>query len=259
MPAIFKSVPRICLLILLFLGLAACIEDSDSSDEGGSAPSSIIGKKLVQTITANDGRSTTISVGDTITYQFIDSTTILGAGDNVVPTTSWSYQRTGGNTAHVKLIYHGGASYTDEYLTFNTGTSGTFRTEGMAGSTPGEYSGTFRISDASSGDGGPDGGDDDDGNDRPCETNNTGTLTFWLSYADANSPVTVNVDALGSRSTTSYFAGSGPACGSTQSGAMTFTDIPATTYNYSAADSDNVTWSGSAPVETCGCTRVELY
>lgn len=256
------------LLLFLVLPITGCIDDEgDSSGGSGSAPSSVIGKKLVQTITENDGRPTTISVGSTITYQFIDSTTILGAGDNVVATTSWSYRRTGSNTAHVELIYQGGASYTDEYLTFNTETSGTFETEGMAGSTPGEYKGTFQISDISGGSssGGDDGDDDGDGDSgggdgtAVCETNNTGSLTFWISYSGFSGSVTTDVDGLGTRSTSSYFTGSGPECGSTQTGAMTFTDIPATTYDYNATDSGNVTWTGSVPVSTCGCSRVELF
>ena len=260
MPIHFKIIARMCLFSVLALALAACIEESDSSS-GGNAPSSIIGMKLVQTITANDGQSTTISVGDTITYQFIDSTTILGAGDNVVPTTSWSYRRTGSNSAHVELIYHGGASYTNEYLTFSSATRGTFETEGMAGSTPGEYSGTFQIYDID-GSVPDDGGGTDDGGDGgapACETNNTGTLTFWVSWTGATGTVTTTVDGHGSRSSSYHYTGSGPTCGSTETAAMTFTDIPATTHSYNASDGAGVTWTGTVPVSTCECFRVELY
>lgn len=257
MPKHFKIIGRMCFLSFLLLALTGCDEDNDSSS-GGHAPASIIGQKLVQTITANDGRETTISVGDTITYQFIDSTTILGAGDNVVATTSWSYSRTGANTPHVELVYHDGIPYSDEYLTFNTGTSGTFETEGMAGSQPGAYSGTFQISDVS-GSGSDDGGGNDDSDAAACETNNTGTLTFWVSYTGATGTVTTEVAGIGSRSSNYHYTGSGPACGSTETAAMTFEDIPATTHSYTASDDDGITWSGSVPIDTCGCSRVELY
>ena len=246
-----------CLLLLLALTLAACIEDSGSSDDG-AAPSSLIGKTMVQTITANDGRSTTISVGDTITYQFIDSTTILGAGDNVVPTTSWSYQRTGSNTARVELVYHGGISWSTDELTFSTASRGTFDTEANAGGTPGAYSGTFVISEQS-GAGGGDGGGGGSDNTPPCETNNTGTVTFWVSTSDVMGTVTVDVNGLGSRSSSYHYPGSGPVCGDTGTGPMTFTDVTATSYSYTAADESNISWGpASVTVPQCECVRVEL-
>lgn len=268
MPRYSKSVPRFCVILFMLAGLVGCMDDDEESGStaaGDTAPASFIGKKMVQEITGNDGRETTIGLGSTITYQFIDATTVLGEGDNVVPTTAWSYEKTGSNTARVRLEYHNGASYTNEYLTFNSDTRGIFETEGMAGSTPGEYNGTFVISDVSGGgtddgfgdDGsGGDGGDDDV---RACETNNTGTLTFWVSYSGMQGSVNLNVSGLGSRSTSNYFSGSGPECGSTQVGAMTFNDVPATNYDYSASDSGGVSWSSSVPVDPCVCSRVELF
>ncbi len=259
--------------LLAVLGVAACNSSSGGGGGGGAgstgsssagAPDSLIGLKLVQTITDSDGKPTTIPVGDTITYQFIDSQTILGEGMNTVPTTSWSYQVTSGNTATVQLNYVGGA--TEEKLTFTSDNGGTFHTTGALNSgTTAWYSGTFVVSgldggsgggsgDSSGGSGGTSGGD---GGTAPpaCETNQTGTLTFWVSNPTGGT-VHLTVSGLGSRSTSQYW-NSAPECGGTGTGYMTFTDVPAGSYPFNASD-DIGTWSGTANVNTCSCTNFEL-
>ena len=249
--------------------LTACLDSSDSSSgsSDAGAPHSIIGNKLVQTITANDGKPTTISVGDTITYQFIDRHTILGDGDHVVPTTSWSYTRHSGNRATVELVYHDGMAKTTDELDFSSSTRGTFSTVGNAGGTTGAYSGTFVVSSTSGGStggndgsGDSDGGGTDDGSSAPsCETNNTGTLSFWVSNSNTSGNVSLRVQGLGNRSTSTWFS-SRPTCGSTQQGVMTFSDVTATSYSYDANDQDGRTWGpGNVSVPRCGCMNVELY
>ena len=112
--------------------LTACGGEStsDSSTSSGSsasgAPSSIIGWKLVQRVVTNDGKSTTIKPGNSVTYSFIDARTILGAGLNTLPTTSWTYSASG-SSAIARLNYSVG--YSIERLTFSSATSGTYRSE----------------------------------------------------------------------------------------------------------------------------------
>lgn len=86
----------IALFSLLGLSLSGCgggDSDGDSSDT--RAPDSIIGYTLVQTIQETNVLVSTptsqfLQPGDTLTYRFIDSTTIQGEGFNVVPTLGWS-------------------------------------------------------------------------------------------------------------------------------------------------------------------------
>jgi hypothetical protein len=110
------------------------------------------------------------------------------------------------------------------------------------------------------GGGGGGGGDGGDPAPPPCEDNNTGTITFWVSNTEAVGRVDLNLQGVGTRSTSHHWTQGSPECGSTGTGTMTFTDIPAATYNFRAEDQDDPprVWEDSAPVNQCGCTSFEL-
>ncbi len=113
--------------------LQACLDEGggdspDYSSPGGSdvaALSSIIGYQMVQTVSqsGSDPGITVVQLGDTITYKFIDSTTIQGEGLNTYPTTSWSYT-TSGSVGAARLNYTNG--YSEEELTFTSSSGGTY-------------------------------------------------------------------------------------------------------------------------------------
>ena len=269
------SIYRIMAVLVLgssFL-LAGCL-DSDSSSGGSSsgdtAPSSIIGYKLVQTIDKAEvletsGTATFLDRGDTLTYQFIDSTTILGEGLHTVPTTGWGYTANG-NVADIWLQYTAGD--VEDRLSFTSENGGTFTgihtlyATAYHSQSRVRYTGTFRISGVDGGgSGGTDDSDDGSSTGSACETNNTGTLTAFVSNSQANGGVTLNVDGLGSRTTSHYFPSTAPSCGSTQTGVMTFSDVTAKSYSYSAHDQGpTMTWGpDSVTVPKCGCMLLELY
>jgi hypothetical protein len=140
-------------LVLPFL--AACggggdddLGDFGSSDTGATAPSSIVSKKLVETVTKNDGQTTTIAVGRTITYNFVDSRTVMGAGLATKLTDNFSYS-VNGNVATVKLVYPNGES--TDVLTFTSPNGGTYRSDlkFYASGQTNWHSGTFTVSNVS--------------------------------------------------------------------------------------------------------------
>lgn len=141
----------------LFLGLAlasmlaACggggeddLDFGTSGDSSTPAPSSFIGKKLVQTVENNDGLSTTAKVGKIITYRFVDENTVEGDGVGVRLTDDWSYS-VSGSVAKVTLRYSNGTSV-DE-LTFTSETGGTYMSNiTFSSGQKNKHWGTFTIS-----------------------------------------------------------------------------------------------------------------
>ena len=251
---------RSAVVVILALTLVGCGGGEDETDppyipsSGGSGvpvPASIIGYKLVQYVERNDGKSLTIKPGDTITYSFIDAHTILGEGLNTLPTTSWSYTRTGENSATVELNYTQGFS-TDE-LTFTSETEGTYESNAQAISgVTAWHAGTFEITglDTRSGNG------NDGGNgraDEACRTNNTGEITV---YTTASSPgaITVYIDGNNVGSLSSYYTGDGPACGTSSDGAITET-VRAGMHTVEASSSSGTWGPRSLEIDACGCSR----
>ena len=122
-------------------------EDSDfesSRSSAQAAPSSFIGKKLVQTVRSNDGQSTTLAVGRTITYNFVDANTVMGEGLATRLTSDWSYS-VSGSTAQVTLRYSNGTSV--DTLTFTSDTGGTYVSNiTFSSGQKNSHSGTFTVS-----------------------------------------------------------------------------------------------------------------
>ena len=130
--------------LLLIVFCFGCFEDPFSSDSEKGAPESIIGYQIMIVVTENDGKPSTRSVGDPLTYQFIDRHTIRGEGIGTVNTVSWSYSASG-NTARVHLQYDGGEE--NYVLTFTSESAGTLEYNGeVYGSILGWFRGTFTIS-----------------------------------------------------------------------------------------------------------------
>jgi len=156
----FRLIRVISLLVFVaFFGIG-CADDGDDdttpatysgsgTSTGFQAPPSIFGYKMVQTVKTNDGKSNTIGVGKTITYQFIDSNTILGDGLHAYPTTSWSYSKSG-STGTAVLKYENGES--KDVLTFTSATAGTYRSDvKLITGTTGWHEGTFEITNVGTG------------------------------------------------------------------------------------------------------------
>lgn len=93
-------------------------------------------------MTRNDGKSTTISPGRTLTYQFVNRSTILGEGLVTIETVAWSY-RASGKTATIVLDY--GIGTETLTLTFESKTSGIFEYSGQTRDLTGWGEGTFTI------------------------------------------------------------------------------------------------------------------
>lgn len=270
----FPSIRFTFLLALTSLLISACggggSDGGSSSSGSSSAPSSIVGLKLVETITdvtiiSNPISTSFLGTGDTLTYQFIDRSTVLGEGFVAIPTSSWRYS-VSGNTANVTLNLESGSigGTIEDELVFDTSNSGTFTSlHSTTSGTKVRYEGNFRVSATDNSGGSNDGGDTSGGgtgsggSQQACETNNTGTITFYLSNADAIGSVDLSLSGEGSRSTSSYFSSGSPECGSTSSG-MTFSDISAGSYTYSAADQDRLTWDGTVRISQCECILFEL-
>lgn len=214
------------------------LPDSGNSDEG--APASILGQTMVQTVTWNDEKEGTISVGDTITYSFIDETTILGDGLAVIPTEYWSYTKSG-NQGEVDLNY-GNAGTSTEVITFTSETAGTYISyiSLAADNSEHKHGGTFVI--------------------KPNEgcMSPYGQLTVYSTRA-VSEDVRVYVDTISLGVLTEYYAaGDAPICGEpTGAGHITF-EFTAGSHDVSAL---GASFDGSyhkVQLEACGCTLYEL-
>lgn len=234
------------LLPILLTGLLLAGCDVLATEPDVDAPSSILGWKLVETISTVDilsGSPGTLRPGQTLTYYFVDRNTILGDGLTTLETQSWSYRLTSSNVAVVELEYGPGGSQHE--LTFETETSGSFDDQHFfhrSGSRV-RYTGTFRIQEIT---------------EPACELQQIGSLTFWVSNSSAVQRVDLTVEGLGTRSATQYFT-SAPSCDGTESGLMRFTDVRAGSYTFNARDQGNTTWGpSSVQVNACRCTLLEL-
>lgn len=121
---------------------------TDNSSSGNSdigVPDSIIGYRLVLEVEGSDGKPTTISAGQTITYTFVSPSVINGDGLVRLNTTSWSWSRSGNNGMAILNYVEGTERYT---LSFSTETQGIFEGDAETiNSTTGEFWGSFTIYD----------------------------------------------------------------------------------------------------------------
>jgi hypothetical protein len=238
----------LCLGVTVGL-VAACGGGGDGSDVPHSgndvqgAPSSIIGKTVVQTVTLSDHQGA-MAEGGQITYSFVDANTVLGDGLATLETTSWNYSHAG-NSGEVTLTYVNGES-TDTY-TFTSSTGGTYESHITfygSGQTN-WHKGTFTVSDYT-------GGVPPDGDD-PTPT--TGQVAFFTRLPDTGGPVSVSVDGAASGTLTQYFTSGTPTCG--DDGTVTLTLEPGS--HSFAGESDTYTWGPDPFTITAGeCVTYEL-
>ena len=253
---------RFAIAITLALILAACgsggdeIDIDDVPSSGGSGvpvPASIIGYKLVQYVERNDGKPSTIGVGDSITYQFIDAHTILGEGLHTISTTSWSYTRRG-NSATVELNFEIGFSV--EELTFTSATEGTYESNSQLNTgTTGWHAGSFEITGLDTRSGNVN-DDEDRHTDESCLENNTGEITVYTTDSSPGT-ITVYIDGNHAGSLSVYYTGDGPDCGTLGDGAITET-VRAGVYTVEASSSSGTWGPTSVEVDACGCERLRL-
>jgi|688.fasta_scaffold458962_1 hypothetical protein len=203
------SIVKHAFLLFVTAVLVACGGDEGSStpSSGNSvvgAPSSIIGKTVVQTVTRNDGSANVIGVGKQITYSFVNANTILGAGLVTLPTTSWRYSLNG-NDATVDLTYSVG--YANDVWTFTSPNGGTYRSNtGLITGTKGWHEGTFTVSNYS-GSGSGSGSETGAG----TGTSSTGQIAVWSSDPKGGN-ISVSIDGSFAGTLTQYFT-STPTCG----------------------------------------------
>ena len=249
----YAGIINLAAVAMITLGLISCAETGSdigsSGSSGTGAPDSIIGYKLVQTVTGNDGKPTTISVGREIIYEFISSTTIYsGGGLAELPTTSWSYSASG-DTGIVRLNYDAG--YSVETLKFTSSTGGTYTSFSELNSgTTGDVSGTFIITGSGT-------AADDTGTDGAC-TETTGQLTIYTSVGDEGS-IAVSVDGSSAGTLSSYYTTGGPTCGTSDSGTITRT-LSAGSHSVSATSDTGSSWGPtSQSITACECLTLELF
>lgn len=235
-------------LTMFLLFLTGCMHEEE--DEGGTAPSSIIGMKMVQTVSSSfaDPGINVVQPGDTVTYQFIDSTTIQGAGLETYPTTSWSYS-VSGNTATVRLNYVNG--FSEETLTFTSATGGTYRSFNQLNTGgSGEHEGTFTITDIFGGGGG--------GGDSACVTDNTGQISIYTSVDTGGGSISVSLDGGSVGTLTQLFTTGAPSCGAPSDGGVITRTLSAGTHSVTA-NNTNASWGPSnVSITQCGCLTFEL-
>ena len=245
---------RAAFCVGLTVGLVACGGGGDggsdvpsSGNDTMGAPSSIIGKTVVQTVTDSDGVGA-MEKGGHITYSFVDANTVLGDGLATLETTGWSYEHSG-NSGKVTLKYATGESV-DTY-TFTSPTGGTYRSDILFyGSQKTDWHiGTFTVSDYTGGV--PPGGDV---GDDPAPT--TGEVAFWTRLSDTGGPVSITVDGGATGGTlTQYFTSGTPTCG--DEGTVTLVLEPGS-HSFSGAN-DTYTWGPGSFTSTAGeCVTYEL-
>lgn len=253
----------IALITASTLWLAGCGggSSSDLPSSGNSsvgAPSSILSLTLVETVSRSGftpgtpGASINITQpGGTLTYSFIDANTILGEGVNVVPTLSWSYSASG-KVATIRQVLQYGE--TTDVLTFNTPTSGTFRSDGrLVTGTTFYFEGTFTVSPYSgSGSGNSSGSGSGSGSSNGGST--TGQVAFWTRSASSGY-ISISVDGSSVGTLTSYYTSGTPTCG--DSGTVTRT-LSVGSHSMRAT-ANNASWGpASFNVSAGGCLTYEL-
>jgi len=128
-----KHILSLLMAFFIALTFVGCdgLEESDELESGSSstynAPSTIVGYTLTQTVDRSETTSSgsTSQRGDKVTYTFVDSTTVLGAGQATLPTSSWNFSRSGSKMT-VNLNY-GSIGKSKEELTFTSSTRGSYK------------------------------------------------------------------------------------------------------------------------------------
>ncbi len=252
MKTIFKrfllSIAGVSLLTIYGCGGGAGGDTPSTGNNNVGAPSSIIAKTVVQTVTRNDGSVNILGVGKKATYNFIDANTILGEGLHTLPTTSWSYSLRG-NEAKVNFGYSVG--YANDTWVFTSPSGGTYRSEtGLNTGTKGWHEGTFTVSEytGKTGTGSPGNGAGTGGG------NATGQIAVWSGTASGGD-ISVFIDNTLVGTLTRYYT-STPNCG--DSGTVTKT-LPIGTHIISGKATGGTSWGPTNVTITAGgCLTVEF-
>lgn len=255
----YRSIRQAVACVLCATLLAACgggggddISVPASGNSASGAPSSIIGKTVVQTVTRNDGSAAVIGVGKQIHYSFVDANTILGEGLHTLPTTSWSYHLNG-NVATVDLEYSVGWAH--DTWTFTSPTGGTYHSDtGLITGTKGWHEGTFVVVD---GTGTQSGTGDTGGTGGTGGTTggggSTGQVAVWTSRSSGPN-IDVSIDGVAVGTLTQYFTGT-PNCG--DAGTITRT-LPVGSHTVKGT-AGTLTWGPSSfNITAGGCLMYQL-
>jgi hypothetical protein len=258
---------QLALLLALALGTAACLEPDEPLPDDpvvDNAPDTVIGYKMVQTVEGNDEKDTTIAVGRTITYQFIDTTTILGDGIERIPTSSWAYEKVAVNQAGIVLRYDGvGKSYESLYFDADDRTRGGYTSTILFETgQKNKHWGRFVITPLEGGGGNPGGGDPGGGGEPlpVCEQNDYGEIKIYSSAGDVGW-ISIYIDgAYQSRLDPMYAGGTPPTdCTNDVQGASFVARLATGWHSVSANADAGGSWSpDSVEIKQCGCTLYHL-
>lgn len=260
----------LCLALSLLLSGCGGGGGSGSSSSGSSsvgAPTSLIGKKVVMTVTKSSyvpsSPGATISItqpGGTIEYTLVSSTQVIGKGLLTIPTISWSWALFTGNAG--KLYMHMQYGDTTDTYTFTSSTGGTWHQSGsLVTGTTFQFDGTFTIATSSgtTGSGSTGSGSTGSGTTGSGTTSpTTGQITIWNSRSTTQSGSTsVRIDNASVGSLNQYYT-SAPTCGMTSNGAAITRTLSVGTHSFSAADG-NLTWGPSSfSITAGGCLLYQL-
>jgi len=222
---------------------------SDDSDDDGDnnnephAPASIISANVVLTVTDSnaDEGVTVVQAGDSITYKFIDNTTIsgAGAGNDVYPTTSWTYLASG-SSATIKLNYANGSSL--DTLTFTSAAGGSYESVStLAEGKTATHSGSFEVS--------------KDVN--ACAVNGTGQISIYTTVGNGGF-VSVSIDGSSAGTLLTYFPTGTPTCGTLIDPGVITQTLSAGTHSISAANSNTGWGPGDTTITECECLSYSL-
>jgi len=225
---------------------------SDGSDDDGDnnnnnneprAPTSIISANVVLSVTDSfaDEGVTVVQAGDTITYKFIDNTTIsgAGAGNDVYPITSWKYLASG-SSATIKLNYANGSSL--DTLTFTAATGGTYESViTLARGKTASHSGSFDVS--------------KDVN--ACAVNGTGQISIYTTVGNGGF-VSVSIDGSSAGTLLTYFPTETPSCGTLIDPGVITRTLSAGTHSISATNSNTGWGPGDTTITECECLSYSL-
>jgi len=116
---------KLLIIVIVFKGCGTS-DGSTTSSSGVDPLDDVIGYLLTQTVIDGETNGTGVisKKDDIVKYTFLTSTKVLGAGLNVLDTSSWTYSRSG-NKGTISL-YYGTIGESVEELTYTSSNEGTY-------------------------------------------------------------------------------------------------------------------------------------